>query len=371
MSMVTLHRWVYAILTLNFWIPVVGYIVDPGGAVAAFAGIGELFGVPYPHSEDSVLWWVLGVANVSTLGFCCALLWWDVRRWFAVLVPLVYLKGWAALGFAAAFALVEPHPSYLAASLFDSLTVGAMIASAVAARRELACGVPGWHNLILRRPDRVRAALEEIGRRGLVRRVPNLWQIALGAMYMRYRLLFRPHTVGVGDTPVRDTWRARWLAWRPIRLPFLLWERAIAPFELTGLSLGEDFLVRHLLGAYHPRDHAMYDLELLALHDGALERLRRKVAEVVEGRTPRAAWLRDLCVYEGYHDKLLELVDRALAGDFAPEDTTVPADTTLGGYLDWCARQPETPAETWAAWRAGRFTLAPEPGPATRPAPAR
>lgn len=360
MSMVAVHRWIYAVLTLNFWIPVCVYILDPQAAVASFGDIGTALGFgPYGHTEDSVLWYVLGVANVSTLGFCCALLWWDVRRWFAVLVPLVWLKGWASLGFLVYFAVVEPWPSYLAASVFDGLTVVTMIASAVAAKRELDSGVPGLHNLVVRRPEVVLATLEKLQAKGVVERVPNLWQVALGALYMRYRMVFRPDSIGVGEVPVRDSARARLLALRPIRAPFLLRERAIAPFEMTGLSLAPDFLERHLLGAYHPREHALYDLELLALHEGALGGLREKLVEVVEERSARGTWLKDLCVHEGYHETLLGLVDRALAGDFEARDLAIPSDATLAGYLRWCASQPATPSETWRAWRAGRFSFDP------------
>jgi len=80
---------------------------------------------------------------------------------------------------------------------------------------------------------------------------------------------------------------------------------------------------------------------------------------VAEGRTRRARWLQDLCVYEGYHVTLLGLVDRALAGDFVSEDSSIPSDASLAGFLAWCSDQPRTPAETVVAWRSGRFTLDP------------
>ena len=359
MSMVRVHKVVYAILTLNFWIPVLFYIFDPAGAVASFGGIGEVFGMTYAHSEDSVLWWVLGIANVSTLGFCCALLWWDVRRWFSVLVPLVYLKSWASIGFGAYFVLVESHPAYLAACLFDGITVVTMIASAVAAKRELDSGIVGLHNLIVRKPEVVLDTLGRLKASGRIERVPNLWQIALGAMYMRYRLIFRSDTVGLGPNAKRTNLRARLMAIRPIRAPFLLWEQVIAPFEMTGLSLSPAFLERHLLGAFHQLDHGMYDMELLSLHEGALEQLREKAVEAAEGKTARARWLQDLCVYEGYHADLVTHVDRALAGDFSAQDTEIVSDTTLAGYLAWCADQPQTPAATWKAWQQGAFHLDP------------
>lgn len=127
---------VYTILALNFFLPVLVYVFAPDAAVESFAAVGRTFGVPYAHSEDSVLWRVLGIANVATLGFCCVLLQVDLRRWYPVLVPLVFLKGAASVGFLAAFAF-EPNPAYLAASLFDALTVGAMIFFATRAHRAL------------------------------------------------------------------------------------------------------------------------------------------------------------------------------------------------------------------------------------------
>ena len=194
-----------------------------------------------------------------------------------------------------------------------------------------------------------RRNLHLLHRAGLITAVPTRFQVLLGWLYMVRRLLFRPETIGVGQAPVRPTRWARRLAWRPIRLPFLLWERAIAPLDLVGFSRSPAFLERHLLGAFHAEDQALYDLALLAPHPGRLTRLRERVAEVVAEETPRARWLADLCVFEGYHPRLLRLVDRALAGDFTPEVDARPADVTLRGFVDWCLAQPPSPG----AWLAG------------------
>lgn len=83
-----------------------------------------------------MLWRVLGIANVATLGFCCVLLQVNLRRYFAVLLPLLFLKSMASVGFLVAYAS-EPHPSYLAACLFDALTVAAMWFFATRAHRAL------------------------------------------------------------------------------------------------------------------------------------------------------------------------------------------------------------------------------------------
>ena len=128
---------VYTILALNFFIPVISYAVDPSQMVTQFIGISEFFGVTgYPHSEDSVLWRVLAIANVTTLGFLCVLLQVNLKKWYLCLVPLVFLKGMASLGFLVAY-IIEPYPSYLAACLFDALTVGLMWFFASRAYREI------------------------------------------------------------------------------------------------------------------------------------------------------------------------------------------------------------------------------------------
>lgn len=133
---------VYTALALNFIVPVMIYVFDPADAVSSFAEIGQLFGVEYAHTEDSVFWRVLGIANVATLGFCCVLLQLNLQKYISVLLPLVFLKGCASLGFGVAFAF-EPNPAYLAACLFDALTVAAMWYFARAAHRALdARGAP-------------------------------------------------------------------------------------------------------------------------------------------------------------------------------------------------------------------------------------
>jgi hypothetical protein len=129
---------VFTLLALNFALPVVSYVLTPDAAIASFVHLGTLLGGgAYPHTEDSVFWWVLGTANVATLAFCCVLLQVDLRRFFPALWPLVWLKSCASLGFFAAFVLVEHYPSYFAAFVFDGLTVAAMLFFAIGARRAL------------------------------------------------------------------------------------------------------------------------------------------------------------------------------------------------------------------------------------------
>src|SRR5579863_84234 len=114
---------VYTILALNFFIPVIFYAINPHGTIEQFTAMGTFLGSPvYPHSEDSVMWRVLAIANVTTLGFCCVLLQVDLKRWFPCLIPLVFLKSMAALGYLIAF-LFEPYRGYLAGTALDAVTV--------------------------------------------------------------------------------------------------------------------------------------------------------------------------------------------------------------------------------------------------------
>jgi hypothetical protein len=188
--------------------------------------------------------------------------------------------------------------------------------------------------------------------------IPTPWQLSLGVLRMWHRILFRSDTVGTSPGGrVRGTWRARLLHLRALRLPFLLAEGAVVPLDLTGLASSPERLFRHLLGAHHDQHQFAYDLEILAAY-GRLADLRAAVLEVIEHDTPRSRWLRDLTVFEGYHESLLAAVDCALAGDPAlTEAEATDPDISFGAYLRWCARQPATPGETVRAWREGRFAL--------------
>jgi hypothetical protein len=110
-------------------------------------------------------------------------------------------------------------------------------------------------------------------------------------------------------------------------------------------------------GAHHDANQFVYDLELLALQ-GRLGELHAAVRDVVERDTARSRWLRDLTVFEGYHESLLAAVERALAdGPAMTPDEARDPDISFAAYLRWCARQPETPAATLRAWREGRFSF--------------
>ncbi len=217
---------------------------------------------------------------------------------------------------------------------------------------------PWYVRLLLGDTERIHLHLDRMREHGIVDVAPNPWQLCLGVLRLWHRSLFRTETVDTSpDGTVRPTWRARLLANRAIRLPFLLAERAVAPLDFTGLRNPPERLIRHLLGAHHDRNQFVYDLEILAGH-GRLEQLRDAVTEVIEHDTDRSRWLRDLTVFEGYHESLAAAVDQAIASGPAMTDAEAnDPDLSFRAYLSWCARQPATPAETLAAWRDGRFAL--------------
>lgn len=221
--------------------------------------------------------------------------------------------------------------------------------------------LPLYSYLLLIDPARVLANLDRVAAAGVIERRPNLWQLCLGSLRMWHRLIFRPDTIGNSTVrPPRRTLRARLLAHRAIRLPALLVERAVAPWDFTGLFSSPDRTIRHLLGASHDRDEFIFDFQILAGHPGRLDEVVDKARRVVENDTARSRWLRDLVVFDGYHEALLEAAESATRSEL--ELTAAEAadpDHSLTGLLHWCADAPETPHATWLAWRAGTFRLGP------------
>jgi hypothetical protein len=216
-----------------------------------------------------------------------------------------------------------------------------------------------WHAwLVLLRPRRVLARLAAIERAappGVP--IPSLWQIELGVLRMWHRILFRPETIGTcTGHPVRASWRARLLRFRPIRFPFLVIERAITPWDLSGFLSRQAQFQRHLLGAHHDGTQCVYDLQILSVYPGALDTLERHLQQLVSVDSPRSRWLADLCVFERYHAELLNHVRTIQSGasELVAADADDP-DISFWAYLRWCARQPESPAAWWRAWRRGRF----------------
>jgi hypothetical protein len=193
-----------------------------------------------------------------------------------------------------------------------SATPGAVAPAASSAPEQ-----PSWHaRLLLLRPRRVRDHLADRLAKKLIPAAPTLWQIELGVLRMWHRVFFRAGTIGTArHARPRRTLRARLLRFRPFRAPFLIAEQAVAPLDHSGLVQPSERMIRHLLGAYHDENAFAYDLEILRADAAALARLRVLAESVVDGTHPRAAWLRDLVVFEGYHESLLDAVRCAESGN--------------------------------------------------------
>lgn len=351
----------YLAIAANFILPAISYVAAPQLAEQTVSRLNVLLGGgPLPMGE-APLWHMLAVGNVMTLGFLCLLMLYDLERFYPALPGLAFLKAFSSL-YSLSIAVAHRWPAFAAIFALDGATTLLMVVLARGAYRSLRPEeprLPAWAWLALWRPHRVQAGLERVAAAGNLP-VPNLWQLYLGVLRMWQRVLFRSETVGTSSAPVRSTWRARLLHNRALRIPALLWERAIAPLDFSGLASPPWRVIRHLLGAHHQPKQLAYDLQLLALHPGQVRLLRDAAADVVSGRARDAAWLRDLCVHEGYHEVLLAAAERALQGDFglSGPDARDP-DIGLAAHLAWCASQPASPAETWRAWRSGSFRLAP------------
>jgi hypothetical protein len=96
-------RVAYALMAANFIFPALVYFWAPARGISQFA-----------------------TGNALTLAFTCALLLWDLPRFLPALLPIAFLKAYSSLGFLAIFAKTR-YPAFLAVSLFDVATVGAML----------------------------------------------------------------------------------------------------------------------------------------------------------------------------------------------------------------------------------------------------
>lgn len=137
------HQLVFALLTLNFVLPALTYSFAPQSAMDSFLRINTILGgAPYDFPEAaSRVWRYLGAANVMTLGLMCALLMADLRRFYPVLVPLTFMKLYAATSWLVGFVLDPGARFFLAAAILDYVTSFAFVFFAVRARRAIE-GVP-------------------------------------------------------------------------------------------------------------------------------------------------------------------------------------------------------------------------------------
>ena len=133
----------FALLAANFIVPAVSYTFFPDVAVRSFLDVNRLLGgdaYPFPEAASRV-WRYLGAANVMTLGFMCLLVLLDLRRWFVVVVPLTFMKAYAAALWLAGWIAAPGFRFFLAAAALDFVTSAAFLFFALRARAEIA-GVP-------------------------------------------------------------------------------------------------------------------------------------------------------------------------------------------------------------------------------------
>jgi hypothetical protein len=131
---------VFSILTLNFVVPALSYTFAPEAAVDSFVRLNEwLGGAAFTFPEaGSRLWRYLGAANVMTLGLMCFLLQLNVRRFFPVLLPLTFMKTYAALAWLGGFFADTGARVFLAAAILDLVTSVCFVFFAARARRDIA-----------------------------------------------------------------------------------------------------------------------------------------------------------------------------------------------------------------------------------------
>jgi hypothetical protein len=129
-------RVVFAILAVQFIVPALSYLVQPAVALHTLDVINQaLGGGPYAeHENTGNVWHMLAVGNVMTLGFMCAVLAVDLRRFYPVLPSLLFLKGFSAL-FSLGLAATGSPPLFYAVFALDGATTVVMLVFGVRAHR--------------------------------------------------------------------------------------------------------------------------------------------------------------------------------------------------------------------------------------------
>ncbi len=219
--------------------------------------------------------------------------------------------------------------------------------------------VPPIFHVLLHNPELLQQHLRMLHEQGFTTGVPNLWQVYQHWALSVARAFKRGKVPGMDpDAPVRDTPGAQLLQFPAIRFWGLLFEGAINPWDYTGLALTPQRKMKHVMGAYHFDHTFIYDLEVIALYPGALEQLRDQCLEVLNRDTARTRWLRDLTVYEGYHENLLRCVERCLAGDFSvPDDLKDDRSVKVSYFVEDALALPQTPEATLQAILSGKLTV--------------
>lgn len=138
-------RLAYGYLTLGFLFPSLAYLCAPGTALAQFDALGVLLGgghYAFWAGEQGYVWRVLAAANVMTLALMCGLILFDIRRFYPVLYPLVFMKSTTALAYLWVFLFAYRYPAFLAVALYDGFCLFLMIYFAGRAQQALKAAPP-------------------------------------------------------------------------------------------------------------------------------------------------------------------------------------------------------------------------------------
>lgn len=138
MSAVKQFRIVYTFLAVQFLLPAFSYMVSPATTIATLDTINRMLGGgPYVYVEaGGSLWHMLAVGNVMTLGFMCAMMAWDLERWYGMLPALAFLKGFSAV-YSLALGFVHHVPMFWAVFVLDGVTTLVIVFFARRAHRAI------------------------------------------------------------------------------------------------------------------------------------------------------------------------------------------------------------------------------------------
>ncbi len=131
---------VFLVLTLNFVIPAFSYTFTPQAAMDQFLTVNRVLGgsdYTFPEAASRV-WRYLAAANVMTLGFCCFLLQYNLRRFYEVRVPLTFMKAYAASCWWVGWALAPEYRFFLAAAVLDTVSAAAFVIFSRSAHDDIA-----------------------------------------------------------------------------------------------------------------------------------------------------------------------------------------------------------------------------------------
>ena len=306
----TQFRVVYALLFLNFAIPVLSYAFFPHLAEKTMSDMNIMLGGQALVHQSHGLWFMLALGNVATLAFCCAYLLHNLKLNYRALWPLAFLKACSA---SISLVFSFETPAFFAVFVLDAGTTLAMIFFAKRAHEALAfTDDDGRFGIFYPRPSRADARLQKLVALKKLSRVPTREEQKRAIRYNLQRIIFRSENIGTSSDPIRKD--AGLFRYRFFRFFALAKEHAITPLDLTGLCASRETIMTHLLAAHHDGEQFLYDLELLECEEQGLDELESRARAIVENTNPKARFYKRLCVYEGYHENLLRGIARYREG---------------------------------------------------------